>query len=408
MTAFLRSPKVLAMAAIAGGLILSVNMGVRQSLGLYLDPMTVANEWSRADFAMGLALQNLIWGVFTPFAGALADRYGAIKVLLVGAVLFSLGIIVMAVSTSTVGYISGAGALIGLGTGATGFPLVLAVVGRIVPEQRRSFMLGLVAAGGSFGQFILPLVIVWVMASAGWMASLFVVAAIAFLMLPAAILLVRPDVDAPHTLPSGGLDIKVGAALREASGDRNFWLLNAGFFVCGFHVAYIATHFPAYLSFCGLSPTMGGWALSVIGLFNIAGTLLAGWLGGRYVKKGLLAGIYALRALVIVVFINVPVSEVSVIVFAATFGMLWLSTVPLTSGLVAHLYGPRFVATLFGVVMMSHQFGAFFGAWAGGYLFDLMGDYGGSWALAIALGIFAAVIHLPIRERARVAAAEGF
>jgi len=283
MTALLRPSRLVVVAAIAGGLILSVNMGVRQSLGMYLEPMTLANGWARADFAMGIALQNLIWGVFTPFAGALADRYGAIRVLLVGAALYSFGLLVMALSTTSGGFITGAGALIGLGTGATGFPLVLAVVGRIVSEKRRSFMLGMVAAGGSFGQFVLPLVIVWVMEDAGWAVSLYVVAAIALLMLPAAFMLVRPDVQAPHISSGGALDMKIGTALREASGDRNFWLLNAGFFVCGFHVAYIATHFPAYLSFCGLSPAMGAWALSIIGLFNVAGTLLAGWLGGRYV-----------------------------------------------------------------------------------------------------------------------------
>lgn len=400
----LNPTRLVIFAAIAGGLILSVNMGVRQSLGMYLEPMTQANGWARSEFAMGIALQNLIWGVFTPFAGALADRYGAMRVMLVGAVLYSLGLVVMAISTTSGGFITGAGVLIGLGTGATGFPLVLAVVGRIVEEKRRSMMLGMVAAGGSFGQFVLPLVIVWVMEVADWTWSLYVIAAIALVMLPAVILLVRPDVNAPHKTLDDAFDLNVGAALREASGNRSFWLLNAGFFVCGFHVAYVATHFPAYLAFCGLSPTIGAWALSIIGLFNIAGTLLSGWLGGRYAKKGLWAAIYGLRALVIIVFINVPVTEVSVIVFAATFGMLWLSTVPLTSGLVAHLFGPRFVATLFGVVMMSHQIGAFFGAWIGGYLFDIMGNYGGSWGIAIALGVFAAIVHLPIREREAVGA----
>lgn len=396
----MRSGGLVVVAAAAGALILSLNMGVRQSLGLYLEPMTQANAWSRSEFAMGIALQNLIWGVFTPVAGALADRYGTVRALVAGAVLFCVGIVAMAVATTPAGYIAGAGALIGLGTGATGFPLVLAVVGRILPEQWRSLGLGAVAAGGSFGQFILPPVIVWTMQTADWTVSLYVIAGLSTLMIPAAILLVRPDVDAPHVEGGVRAELALNMALKEASRERGFWLLNAGFFVCGFHVTYIATHFPAYLSFCGLAPSVGGWALSVIGLFNIAGTLLAGWLGGRLPKKGLLSGIYALRAAVIVVFINVPVSETSVLVFAAAFGMLWLSTVPLTSGLVAHIFGPRFVATLFGIVMMSHQIGAFFGAWAGGYLFDAMGDYGGSWALAVALGIFAALIHLPIKERA--------
>jgi len=390
---------LIVLAAVAGGVILSVNMGVRQSLGLYLEPMTLANTWSRTEFAMGLAVQNLVWGVFTPFAGALADRFGSLKVLAVGAVLFSAGLVVMALSVTPAGYIVGAGALIGFGTGATGFPLVLAVVGRIVSDRRRSLALGMVAAGGSFGQFILPPLIVAVMERADWMVSLYTVAGISVVMIPAALLLVRADFDAPHKAVGAPLDMTLSAALGEASKAPGFWLLNAGFFVCGFHVAYIATHFPAYLSFCGLQPSVGAWALSVIGLFNIGGTLLAGWLGGRYAKKGLLAGIYGLRSLVIVVFISFPVTETSVLLFAAAFGMLWLSTVPLTSGLVAHLFGPRFVATLFGIVMMSHQVGAFFGAWIGGYLFDLMGNYGGSWNIAIALGIAAALIHLPIRER---------
>jgi len=401
----LRSPQALiVLAAVAGGLILSVNMGVRQSLGLYLEPMTLANAWSRSEFALGLAVQNLVWGVFTPFAGALADRIGSLKVLIFGAVLFCIGLVVMALAVTPAGYIAGAGALIGFGTGATGFPLVLAVVGRIVPERRRSFALGIVAAGGSFGQFMLPPFIVWVMERADWTASLYAVAAVSVAMIPAAFVLVRPDVDAPHKAVAAPMDMTLGAALNAASKAPGFWLLNAGFFVCGFHVAFIATHFPAYLSFCGLQPSVGAWALSVIGLFNIGGTLLAGWLGGRYVKKGLLAGIYVLRSVTIVVFISVPVTETSVLVFAAAFGVLWLSTVPLTSGLVATLFGPRYVATLFGIVMMSHQIGAFFGSWIGGYLFDLMGDYGGSWNVAIVLGIAAALIHLPIRERAAVPA----
>ncbi|HEY9079949.1 MFS transporter [Magnetovibrio sp.] len=399
-----QSHALVVFAALAGGLILSINMGVRQSLGLYLEPMVVANSWSRADFAMGLAVQNLVWGVFTPFAGALADRFGSLKVLVVGAVLFSVGLVVMALAVTPLGYIGGVGALIGLGTGATGFPLVLAVVGRIVSDRRRSLALGMVAAGGSVGQFLLPPFIVWVMDGNDWAGSLYAIAAVSVAMIPAALILVRPDVDAPHTSINRPIDLSLGAALNEASRAPGFWLLNAGFFVCGFHVAFIATHFPAYLSFCGLQPSVGAWALSVIGLFNIGGTLLAGWLGGRFVKKGLLAGIYALRSVAIIVFINLPVTETSVLMFAAAFGMLWLSTVPLTSGLVAHLFGPRYVATLFGIVMMSHQVGAFFGSWIGGYLFDLMGDYGGSWNIAIALGIVAALIHLPIRERALAAA----
>lgn len=391
-------------AALAGGLILSLNMGVRQSLGLYLEPMTLANAWSRSEFAMGLAVQNLVWGVFTPFAGVLADRFGSLKVLFVGAILFCVGLMVMALAVTPLGYIGGVGALVGFGTGATGFPLVLAVVGRIVPDHRRSMALGIVAAGGSFGQFMLPPFIVWVMELGDWTLSLYAIAAVSVLMIPAAFVLVRPDVNAPHRAIDAPLEMSLGAALNEASKAPGFWLLNAGFFVCGFHVAFIATHFPAYLSLCGLQPSVGAWALSAIGLFNIGGTLLAGWLGGRYVKKGLLAGIYALRSVVIVVFISFPVSETSVLLFAAAFGMLWLSTVPLTSGLVAHLFGPRYVATLFGIVMMSHQVGAFFGSWIGGYLFDIMGDYGGSWNIAIVLGIVAALIHLPIRERAAVPA----
>ncbi len=385
---------ILVVVASAGALILSLSMGVRQTFGLLLEPMTLARDWSRSEFAIAIAVQNLLWGLFTPVAGALADRFGTLRVLLAGGCIYVLGILLMAVSASPFAFMLSAGLLVGLGVSATGFPLVLAVVGRMVDERHRSLALGVVAAGGSFGQFILPPVVQATMQAFDWPGALVALATASALIVPLAFILIRPGTGVPGTM--GGQSLR--QAVAEASGHSGYRLLTAGFFVCGFHVAFVATHLPAYLTACGMSPMAGAWALAGIGLFNILGTLTAGALGGRLSKKYLLSAIYGLRALVIVIFLALPVTEITVTAFAAAFGLLWLSTVPLTSGIVAQVFGPRYVATLFGIVMMSHQVGAFFGAWLGGYIYDATGGYTGSWLVAVGLGFFAMLIHLPIRE----------
>ena len=385
---------VFIIAASAGALILSLSMGVRQTLGLLLEPMTLARDWSRGDFALALAVQNLLWGLFTPVAGALADRFGTRRVLLAGGLFYAMGVLLMAFSATPSAFVFSAGVLVGLGVSASGFPLVLAVVGRMVGERQRSLALGMVAAGGSFGQFMLPPFVQATMQVFDWFGALIALAAASAFIVPLALILMRPVVDGPGIV--GGQSLR--QAVVEASGHSGFRLLTAGFFVCGFHVAFVAVHLPAYLTACGLTPMAGAVALAAIGLFNIAGTLTAGALGGRFSKKYLLSTIYGLRAVVILIFLALPVSEATVMGFAAAFGLLWLSTVPLTSGIVAQVFGPRYVATLFGIVMMSHQVGAFFGAWLGGYIYDLTGGYTGSWLIAGALGLFAMIVHLPIRE----------
>lgn len=380
--------------ALAGALILSLNLGVRQSFALFLDPITQSNGWSTSSFALAIAIQNLLWGLFTPLAGGLADRFGVFKVLIFGGLTYVAGTLVMALATTELGFIGGAGILIGLGTGATGFPLVLAAVGKIVSEKNRPLIMGIVTAGGSFGQIVLPPLAQGLIEWFDWQSALYVLAAIALIFLPLAIVLRLGTGEDSHAGPTQSLS----SALREASGHSGFWLLNAGFFVCGFHVVYIGTYLPAFLGTCGLTPMVGATALSVIGVFNLIGTFGAGALGTRFRMKYLLSGIYFLRAAVIAVFIFLPVTEVSVLIFSGAFGLLWLSTVPLTSGIVARVFGPRYVATLFGIVMMSHQVGAFFGAYLGGYIFDLTGSYDGAWIVSIALGLFAGIIHLPIKD----------
>lgn len=380
--------------AIAGALILSLNLGVRQSFAMFLDPITQANGWSYSSFAMAIAVQNLLWGVFTPFAGALADRFGVFKVLVAGGLTYAAGTVVMALATHEATFIGGAGILIGLGTGATGFPLVLAAVGKIVSDKNRPLILGIVTAGGSFGQIVLPPLAQALIQWTDWQSALYLLATIALLFLPLALVLRLGTGDDTHAGPTQSLT----AALGEASKHSGFWLLNAGFFVCGFHVVYIGTYLPVYLTSCGMTPMIGATALSVIGLFNLIGTFGAGALGTRFRMKYLLSGIYLARAAAIGIFLLFPVTEVSVLLFSAAFGLLWLSTVPLTSGIVSRIFGPRYVATLFGIVMMSHQVGAFFGAYLGGYIFDLTGSYDGAWAVSIALGLAAAIVHLPIRD----------
>lgn len=378
---------------LCGGLVLALNLGLRQSFGLFIEPMNDDLAWGVASFSLAIAVQNLVWGLSQPVFGALADRFGTARTVILGAVLYVAGLLIMAMPGSELIYHLGAGLVVGMGLSGTAFAVVLGAIGRAYPPEKRSMALGMGSAMGSFGQFAIAPTGQALIDALDWSSALLIYAAVAMLMIPCALALAgKPMHDA------GAVQQSLRGALKEASRHSGYWLLTAGFFVCGFHVAFIATHLPGYVESQGLDPAIGAWALALVGLFNIFGTLTAGALGGRYRKKYLLSMLYGFRAVVILAFVLVPPTTVTVLVFAAAIGFLWLSTVPLTSGLVAQLFGPRYMATLFGVVFLSHQVGAFFGAWLGGVLFERTGSYDIVWWLAVALGVVAALIHLPMGD----------
>jgi len=394
----------LVLVVVCGSLISLLGFGIRSGFGLFLAPMSADLGWGREVFALAIAIQNLLWGLGQPFAGAVADRYGAGRVLTLGAVLYAAGIYLMAQATTPLAFHLSAGLLLGLGLSAASFSIVLASIARMVPENKRSMAMGLGTAAGSLGQFVMVPLGQGFIDAYGWQTALVLLSLFALLIAPLAFPLRGRG-------PSSGLgpEQSFTEALREASRHSGYLYLTAGFFVCGFHVAFIQTHLPAYVTDNGLGPEIGAWALALVGLFNVIGSLLAGYLGGHHSKKNLLSLIYFVRAAAIALFIVVPISPASVLVFAATIGLLWLSTVPLTSGIVAQVFGPRYMATLFGIVFFSHQLGAFIGVWMGGYLFDATGSYDVVWWVGVALGVFAGLIHLPINERPapRLAAAAG-
>ncbi len=379
---------------LAGAIVLSLNMGVRQTFGLFIAPMTIDIGFGRGSFALAIAVQNLLWGVLTPACGMIADRYGTGRVLVTGGLLYVLGILVMALGHSAFAVHLGAGILVGMAVAACGFPLVLSVVARIAPEEKRSLWLAVAASGGSVGQFLLLPFGQLMITGFGWVIALLAMAALSALIVPLAAALSSPPAAA-----AAGPSQSLGEALKEASRHPGFLLLNGGFFVCGFHVAFVGTHLPGYIVTCNLSEQLGANALGLIGFFNIIGGLLAGVLGSRFRKKYLLATIYLLRAVAIGLFLIGPKTELVVWLFSASFGLLWLSTVPLTSALVGQIFGPRYMATLFGIVMLSHQLGAFFGAWIGGIDYDLTGSYDMGWVVSVILGLLAAILHWPIADQ---------
>ncbi len=379
---------------VCAALVIFVSLGLRNSFGLFLSPISQDLGLPRETFAMAIALQNLTWGLSQPFFGMAADRYGAARVVVLGAVFYAGGLVVMAFAGGPLEMHLGIGLLIGLGLSGAGFAVVLGPVGRAYSPRKRSLALGIASAGGSVGQLSFAPVGQALINGFEWSGALLIFALAAALIVPfAAGLAGRPTTTA-HDTEQG-----FGAALIEAGRHRGYWLLNGGFFVCGFHVTFIATHLPSYIGDHGLATMLGATALAVIGFFNIIGTLLAGFLGGHYRKKYLLSGLYLARAVAIGGFMLAPVSELSVLSFAAAIGLLWLGTVPLTSGLVAEIFGTRYLATLFGIVFCSHQIGAFFGAWLGGYMFDLTGSYDQVWLMAITLGLLAAILHWPIADK---------
>ncbi len=378
---------------VCGASVLALNMGVRQTFGLFLEPMTLDLGISRANFSLAIAIQNILWGLLTPLCGMLADRYGTGRVMATGGLLYALGIVIMALGASGPAVHLGAGVLVGVAVGASGFPLVLSAVARAVPDERRNLAIALAATGGSVGQFLLLPLAQLLIEAIGWPAALLIFAALSALVVPlAAALAGKPETAAAGTMGIGG-------AVNQAGRHSGYLLLTGGFFVCGFHVAFIGTHLPGYITSCNLAPLVGATALSIIGFFNILGGLAAGVLGSRYRLKYLLSGIYLARAATITLFLLGPKVDWAVYLFSAAFGLLWLSTVPLTSALVGQIFGPRYMATLFGIVMLGHQLGAFFGAWFGGISYDLTGSYDAVWIISVLLGLLAAALHWPIADK---------
>ncbi|MCX2723752.1 MFS transporter [Roseibium salinum] len=380
-----------------GCLIALISFGPRSAMGLFFQPMTEARDWNREIFALAIAIQNLMWGIGQPVAGMMADRFGTWKTMTIGAVLYAAGLILMIDATSAVALHVSAGVLIGLGIAFSSFSLVLASFGRAVTPAQRSLAFGIGTASGSLGQFLFAPLGGALIANIGWQDTLIV-----FTGLIALVPFLAIALKGKSEYPKGGNpahDQKLMSAMAEAFGTRGFILLTLGFFVCGFHVAFITVHLPPYIADLGLDPAWGATAIALIGLCNVVGSLASGYIGGRYSKPMFLSLIYIGRAIAIFAFIMLPVTPVSVLVFSGVMGLLWLSTVPPTSGLVAVMFGPRYMATLFGFVFLSHQIGAFLGVWLGGRLYDETGSYDAIWWCGIALGIFAAIIHWPIEEK---------
>jgi predicted MFS family arabinose efflux permease len=378
----------------AGGLILALNLGVRQSLGLFIPDMAADLHWSTTTFGLAFAIQNLLWGLASPLAGMVADRFGTARVLVIGGVLYALSLMLMAGVASPWALHASGGLLLGLGVGFTTFPVVLGAVGRLVAPKRRGLALGIVSAGGSLGQFIMAPTTEHLNQTLGWSDALLAMGVISLLIIPLGLALGGK----PDTNHAEGESASLGVALTEAFGHRGYRLLTLGFFVCGFHIAVIATHLPTFVQTCGLPGSVAAGTLAVVGLFNMAGTVVAGLLGDRFRKKWLLSAIYGLRAVLILIFLAAPKTEVTFLLFGAAMGLLWLSTVPPTSGIIVQIFGARYMATLFGVVMLSHQIGAFAGAWIGGVVFDMTGSFDLVWILSIALGVAAAVVNMPIED----------
>jgi predicted MFS family arabinose efflux permease len=378
---------------VCGAAIVTLSMGIRHGFGLWLQPVTMDRGWTRETFGFALAVQNLAWGAAGPLAGMVADRYGALRVLIVGSALYALGLVLMALSTSGLAFTGSAGLLLGMAQAGTTYAVIYGVIARNVAPERRSWAMGVAAAAGSFGQFLMVPVENWLINAWGWQNALFMLGCAALAIMPLAAGLKEP----PQAATAGHRQ-SVGAALREAFAYPSFRWLMAGYFVCGFQVVFIGVHMPSYLRDHGLAPGVATTALALIGLFNVVGTYAAGALGQRLAKRHILSTIYLLRAVAIVIFLNVPLTPWSVYLFAAAMGLLWLSTVPPTNAIVAQIFGVQYMSMLGGLVFLSHQVGSFLGVWLGGKLYDTTGSYDVVWWMAVALGVFAAIVNLPVRE----------
>ena len=378
-----------------GAAIATLSMGIRHGFGLWLQPITQAQGWTRETFAFAIAIQNLSWGICGIFAGMLADKLGAFKVLLGGAVLYSLGLVGMALSPTGFMFTLTAGVLIGAAQAGTTYAVIYGIIGRNISADKRSWAMGVAAAAGSFGQFLMVPIESFLISNIGWQQALLILAGAVLLIMPLALGLRESGFGGGQAAKR---DHTIVQALREAFKYPSFQLLMAGYFVCGFQVVFIGVHMPSYLKDKGLSPEVAGYALALIGLFNVFGTYAAGSLGQRMPKKNILVFIYFTRAVVITAFIAAPLSPMSVYIFSSIMGLLWLSTVPPTNAAVAQIFGVAHLSMLGGFVFFSHQIGSFLGVWLGGVLYDRTGSYDIVWYITIALGIFAGLINLPVRE----------
>lgn len=378
---------------VCGSLILCLGFGIRSGFGLFLQPMSLDNGWGRETFSIAIAFQNLIWGALSPFAGGIADRWGNGRVIAACGAAYVIGLVIMAFADTPFSLYLGSGFFIGLALSGTTFATVLAVIGRVAPPEKRSMMMGIATSAGSFGQFALVPLAQMMITSFDWHFSLLGLAAIALLMIPLAV----ATGGAPAAPAAGGQSL--GAALSEAMRERGFHLLFWGYFVCGFHIAMLTVHLPAFVTDAGLKPEHGMTALALIGLFNVVGSFASGILGGKFSKKYLLACIYLLRSCALLLLVALPLTPALLYFFAGSIGLLWLSTVPLTNGLVGQIFGMRYAAMLSGVVFFGHQIGSFIGVWLAGYLYDTTGTYAGALSVSIALGVFAAIVNLPVNER---------
>ena len=387
-----RTPAVI---VLGGCLISLVSFGPRATLGFFLTPMSQANGWDRDIFALALAIQNILWGLGQPIAGAIADRYGTLRVLCAGGTLYALGLVLMAYSTTPGMLDLAAGVLIGFGLSGCTFSVVLAAFGKLLPESWRLLAFGAGTAAGSFGQFLYSPLAVSLMDAYGWQNALLIFGVGMLLILPLSLTVAT----APAEAGASRAQQSLRQALSEAVRHRSYMLLVIGFFTCGFQLAFITVHMPAYLVDKGLSAQVGGWTIAVIGLFNIVGSLFSGWLGNLVPKRYILAVIYFGRAAAVLAFIMFPVTAVSSLVFGAVMGLLWLSTVAPTNGIIALMFGTRWLATLAGVAFFSHQVGGFLGVWLGGVVFVKTGSYDAVWWLSVLFGVLSAVINLPIVEK---------
>ncbi|TMV11305.1 MFS transporter [Arenibacterium halophilum] len=402
-----KSPSIFTPVLITGCLIIVISFAVRSSFGVFQIPIAEEFNWLRSEFSLAIAIQNLAWGIGQPIFGAVAEKIGDRKAILIGAVVYALGLVLSAYSTTPLAHQTYAW-LVGFGVAGTGFGVILAVVGRAASDENRSMSLAIVSAAGSAGQIFGAPMAEWMLGFLTWQSVFLVFAAI----MVASILLL-PFMRAPTPISRPELEESMGTIVMRAFRDPSYAMIFMGFFSCGYQLAFVTAHFPAMVTeMCGpilaggilhnigitTTSALGAVSLSLIGAANVAGTLLAGWLGNRYSKKYLLAAIYTGRTIAAAVFILLPITPVSVLVFSAVMGSLWLATVPLTSGLVAHLYGLRYMGTLYGFVFLSHQLGSFLGVWLGGRMYDLYGDYTMVWWIGVGIGAFSAIVHLPIRE----------
>ncbi|PBZ53959.1 MFS transporter [Pseudomonas aeruginosa] len=375
-------------------------LGVRHVQGLFLLPVTIDRGWSREMFGFAMAVQNLTWGIAQPFTGMIADRYGSAKVIAGGLIFYALGLFFMVQAHTSMAFVLSAGVCIGIALSGTAFGVVYGALSRIVPTERRSWALGLAGAIGSLGQFTMVPAAQALIGGWAWTGALLILTVLMMLLLPLAF----PMRDQSISTTAAGTELSMKAAISEAFRHRGFWLLNLGFIACGFQLAFIATHLPAYLIDLGLRASDAVAALAIIAFTNIAGTYLFGLWGGTLRRKYLLAGLYLARSMAMALFVLLPLSTWGVYLFSAVIGFLWLGTLPLTNGLISHIFGVRYITTLFGFVFFGHQLGSFFGVWLGGRMFEATGSYQGIWLLAISLGLLAAILHWPIDDRAIVRA----